>query len=89
MPGGLLGGRVTNGFFVGGHVIAPILAFVNIDRGILPILRRLVEARQKPPLLLLRRNVEKELADDRAVARQVLLEGSDILEPLLPDISSD
>src|SRR5262249_20570324 len=55
----------------------------------LPVLLGLIESLEKTLLLLRTRDVEEELADLHAIARQVALEGADVLVPLAPDVLGD
>jgi len=70
---------------IGGHVGAPARPFLHIVRRELPVLRRRIDPLEKPLLLLLLRDVQKELANQDAAPEQVALEGVDVLEPLRPD----
>ena len=56
-------------------------------RGKLPVLLRLVQARQKTSLLFFLGNIQKKLADHHAVSREIAFEAVDnIFEAFLPDI---
>src|SRR5690606_9277245 len=55
-------------------------------RGELPVLLRTVYAIIETFALLLLRHVQEELQDRRAVARQVTLEGVDVLVAVLPEL---
>src|ERR1700733_8358173 len=56
----------------------------EIGRRELPLLERVVEASEEPPSLLVLGYVEEELHDPRAAPLEMVLEGVDVLEPLLP-----
>jgi hypothetical protein len=55
----------------------------------LPVLLRLVDALEEAPLLLVARDVQEELADQHAVARQVAFECADVLVAVVPDILAE
>ena len=78
--------RRTDHLFVRLLIVIPILAFVYVAGGKLPILLRLIQSRQKALLLLLLRDIQKELADHRPTPRHVPLKAADILEPFLPQM---
>ena len=73
-------------FLVGRHVFRPQLALGDVAQRELPALVRLVDAVEEALALFLARDVEEELEDQRAVAREMLLEGADIVEAVLPDV---
>ena len=74
---------------IGGHVFVPELALGNVVHGKFPALGRLLDAVEEALALLVPRDVEKEFQDQRAVAREMPLEGADVLEALLPDVLAD
>jgi len=74
---------------VGRHVARPQLALVDILHREFPSLRRLLEPVEKTAALLLLGDVEKELEDQYAVAREVALEGAHVVEAVLPDVLVD
>src|SRR3954469_20611823 len=67
-------------------VFLPQCALGAIGHRKLPVLRGLIQSREKTLALLSLRYVEEELQDNCAVAREVALEGRDVLKPLAPDI---
>ncbi len=69
--------------------MVPELALGDVVHGELPALGRLIDAVEKALALFVLRDVEEELQDQRAVARQMPLEGADVVETLLPDILAD
>src|SRR5262245_34018927 len=85
VPGCLVRGGLADRILIGALVVPPVPALGDVVRGELPVLLGLVEPRQEAALLLALRDVEEELPDQRAVARQVTLEVADVLEALLPD----
>jgi hypothetical protein len=62
-----------------------VLALLDVAHLELPVLLRAFDPGQEAPLLLGPRDVQEELADDVAVARQVALVRGDVLERVLPD----
>ena len=70
---------------VGGQVVVPVLALLDVARVELPVLLRRVDARQLAAALLVLRDVQVDLDNVGAVVHQVLLEVVDFLEPLLPE----
>jgi len=76
----------VNASFVGAHVIAPKLAFVQVLRRKFPVLIGILQPLQKSLLLLFFRHMQEELQNDRAVPRQMALEGVDVVVAFLPDL---
>ena len=76
------------GSLVRAHVVLPARPFRDIAGAELPVFRRVLDARQEAPRLLLLREVEEELHDARAVAVQVTLVIDDRLIAALPDAAS-
>src|SRR4029077_7614188 len=72
-------------FLEGVHIVAPEASLADVGRRELPVLPWLVEALHEAPLLLLARDVQKELKDDRPLPGEVILEMRDVGEPLIPD----
>src|SRR6516165_828535 len=70
---------------VGLHVIVPVLTLADVSRREFPVLIRTVEACHEAFLLLVAREVQKELQNDGPLPREVVLEVSDVGEPLVPD----
>src|SRR5215218_7581138 len=70
---------------VGGDVVVPLLALVQVAGLELPALRRVVEARAEPLGLLLARDVQVELDDARARVVQQPLEVVDVPVATAPD----
>ena len=66
-----------------------MLALLGVVGGKLPVFFGLLDALEEPLLLLFVGDMEKELADGDAVARQVALEAADILKTFLLDIFCD
>ena len=77
---------IADHVLVGGHVFRPELALLDVAHREFPALGRLVDAVEEALALLVLRHVEEEFQDQRAVAREMALEGADVLEALLPDI---
>src|SRR5262249_56527023 len=71
------------------HVVAPEASLADVGGREFPVLLRLVEARHEAPLLLLARDVQKELEEDCPLPREIVLEVRDVGEPLLPDSLAD
>src|SRR5262249_52394276 len=71
------------------HVVVPIVTFFDIGGGELPRLLRRVKPLHEAFFLLLARDVQKELEDDRALPREIILEIGDIGETLIPDSLTD
>ena len=71
---------------VGLHVVFPVFPLVNVGGAELPVLVRLIDAREESLSLLLVREMQKDLHDPRAVAMKVLLHVHDGAIPLLPDV---
>jgi len=63
--------------FVGAHVMLPVFPLVNVGGAELPVLVRLIDARQKPLSLLLVRKMQEYLDGQRAVAMKMLLQIAD------------
>ena len=89
IPRRILRRRLANRLFISLHVLFPETALLGIVRRELPILVRVIKPFQEPFLLFLLRNVEEELAHNRAVAREVTLEAADVLKALIPDVLCD
>src|SRR3954451_11847285 len=70
-------------------IALPARALGNVAHRELPVFRRLLQPGQEALALLLFGDVEEELQDDCAVAREIALEGGDVLEALLPDVLGD
>ena len=70
--------------FVSLHVVFPELPFVNIRQTQLPVLLRIVDARQEPLPLLILREVQEHLDDARGVSVKVLLEVHNRTIPIVP-----
>src|SRR5262249_58947574 len=64
-------------------------ALLVIIRRDLPVVLRLLDPFEEPPLLLLLRDVGEELADDDAVSREIALEVPDVAVAFLPDLLGD
>ena len=86
MPGRHRGRGVPDDLLIYRLISRPQRALGDVAHRKLPVLRGLLQPVEKPLALLLLRHVEKELQDDRAVAREVTLERGDVLETLAPDI---
>src|SRR4029453_3402187 len=71
------------------HVVVPVLALSGVVRRELPVLLGFLDAAEEALALLFVRDVQEELADRDAVARQIALEGTDVLEALVPDVLRD
>jgi hypothetical protein len=71
---------------IGLHVMLPVFPLVNIGGAELPVLFRLVDAREKSLPLLLVRQMQKDLDDLRAITMKVLLQVRDGFIPLLPNV---
>ena len=69
---------MANHVLVSCHIVVPMFASRRRGRE-LPVLLRVVNAFEEPPLLLLLGDVEEELAH-HAVPRQVMLEGADVFK---------
>src|SRR6516164_10459135 len=68
------------------HVSRPQRAFGDIVHRELPVLGRLLEPVEKPLTLFPFGDVEEELQDYRAVARQIALDRANIRKAVVPDI---
>ena len=77
-------GGSRESFLVGGHVVVPVTALGQVGGRELPVLRRVVQAVEEPPLLLLLGDVQEDLHDPGAAAVEVALEGVDVRIALLP-----
>src|SRR5262249_10890557 len=85
VPGSPLGAGGRERLLEGAHVVVPVVPFRQIAGGELPALPRVVEPFEEALFLHLLGNVQKELDEDGAVARQVALEGVDVLVAALPE----
>ena len=85
VPRRLIAAGFLNQFFIGIHVSWPQLALGHITHGKFPPFARLIDALEKALALFLQRHIEKEFQNQCAVARQMPLEGADIVEAVLPD----
>ena len=54
----------------------------DVVQGEFPALLRLLQTRKQPSALFLLRNVKKKLEHEHAIAREVALEATDVLEAL-------
>src|SRR5439155_2254032 len=81
--------RPRQRLFVRAHVLVPSIALVEVRRRELPVLRRIVQPFEEPAALFLFGDVEEELADERAVPRQVALESVDVLVSIAPQVFGD
>src|SRR6266481_8052372 len=70
--------------FISLHVIVPIPAFMYVRLRELPVLLRIVETFHESPLLFLFGNIQKEFANDYAIAREILFKRADVFIALLP-----
>src|SRR5581483_1475508 len=80
---------VADHVLVGLLISRPQLALFDVIHEELPALARLVDSFQEAPALFLFRDVEKKFEDQRAVTREMPLEGADIVEPVFPDVPTD
>src|SRR6201999_2237406 len=71
---------------IGLHVFRPELALGDVAHGKLPALVGFFDALEEAFSLLVPRDIQEELEDERAVAREMLLEGADVVEAMLPDV---
>src|SRR5579871_482457 len=85
VPGCALRCGGPNCFLEGVHVVAPEAALVHVGGREFPVFVRLVEALHEALLLLLARQMQKELENDRPLPGEVILEARDIEQPLVPD----
>src|SRR5581483_2212394 len=85
-PRRLLRRGMPDHFLVGRLIARPQLALGNIGHRELPVLGGLVEAVEKALALLLLRDIEEELQDHGALARQIALDRGNVGEALLPDV---
>jgi hypothetical protein len=60
-------------------------ALLDVGGRKLPVLLRLVDALEKPLLLLILRDVEKELEDQRAVACEIAVLRANVAVAVIPD----
>src|SRR4051794_31845264 len=88
-PGRLRGGGRADRVLVGRLVLVPVLPLGDVAGRELPVFPGLVEAGEEALLLLRLRHVEEELEDQRALPRQVALEGRDVAAAFLPDVRRD
>src|SRR5690348_11752829 len=79
---------VTDRVFVSHHVLIPVLAFARVVDRKLPVLRRIVDTREKALPLLFFRDVQEELQDENSVVREVTFEVLDVLVAAFPDVFS-
>src|SRR3546814_2683014 len=77
--------RVANHVLVGGHISPPLAARGEVARVALPVLLRFLQPILEAPALLLLGDVEDDLDQRGAVAREVAFHAADIIEALLPD----
>src|SRR6266446_8085843 len=89
VPGGMRATGRADHVLVGRHVLVPELALGDVLHGEFPALARLIEPIEQASALLLPRHMKKELENAGAAAGEVVLEGADVLEPLLPDLPPD
>src|SRR5215472_9455321 len=85
VPWRRLGRSSSDSFFESVHVVAPITPLVHVRTREFPVLLRIVEALQEPLLLLCARYMQEELQDDSPLPGEVVLEVSDVGEPLVPN----
>ncbi len=78
--------RSAERLFVRALIRGPKGAFGDIGDGELPRLVGRVDACEEPFALLIVREVQEELQDDGTVAREVMLEGVDVLEAMAPEL---
>src|SRR5688572_13058333 len=75
VPGRMRTAGRADRVLVRGHVLVPELALGNVAFRELPALGGLLDARQEALALLLLRNMQEELQDQRATARQMAFKG--------------
>src|SRR5689334_19069350 len=85
----MLGGCVANHFIVGGLVVLPKSAFLDVGHRKFPIFLGIVEPFEETLLLFLARKMQKEFDDDHAVAGEIALKAADVFESFFPDIFRD
>src|SRR4029453_9762435 len=76
----------ANRLFVRRLIVVPALTFLEILGIEFPVLFGLFEPLEKPLFLFLFRDVQEELPDEHAVAREILLDVADVLESMLPQL---
>src|SRR5215467_9333863 len=89
VPGSVLGGRLLDHLFVRFLIVLPEAALLHVGHGELPILLGILETFEETPFLFIFGDMEKEFADDHAIASEIALESIDVLVALLPDMFGD
>src|SRR5664279_2898 len=85
VPGRSTRARCAEALFVGGHVVLPDLAFLDVGEAEFPVLVGIVDAFEEAFALLFLREVEKEFDDPGAVDPEMSFQVDDRPIPLLPD----
>src|SRR6476660_2889853 len=85
VPRCAVGRRSPNCFLECLHVVAPKLALLNVRGREFPVFVWSVEALHEALLLLLARQVQEELENDRPLPREIILEVRDVAEPFAPN----
>ncbi len=78
--------RLANHILIRLLVLVPRIPLLQVRCRKLPVLRRVIQPRQKTPLLLRFRHMQKKLPHDHPVVRQVPLIRPHILETVLPNL---
>src|SRR5665213_614316 len=81
-----MGACRVQAILIGFPVLVPVFSFVNVRETELPILVRLVDAREEPLALLFPRKVKEYLDGSRSIAIEVALQVHDRAIALLPDV---
>src|SRR5271157_456622 len=87
IPGSPPGAGRRQAVWIRPHGMAPEHSIGQVRRGELPVLVRLVEPLEEPPLLLVLRHLQEEHEDDRPVPGEVPLERVDVLVAPSPELS--
>ena len=80
--------RRAKAFLISLHILLPERAFLQVRKGELPVLLRVIDALEEALALLLLREVEVELDDAGSVSMEVSLQVHDGSIPLMPDALS-
>src|SRR5581483_7206467 len=89
VPGRMCRGGAPDRVLVAALVVVPPVALLQVAHRELPVLLGAIEPLEKPLALLAFRQMQEELDDGGAVARQVTLEMPDVAGALLPDAARD
>jgi hypothetical protein len=89
VPGRLRGRAARQRLLVGGDVVVPALALLEVAEPELPALVRIIETRLEPLALFVAIDVKEEFENGRALFDEEALEGVDLVEASGPDPLGD